>query len=357
MTKSESLPAPEFLGLDRCAETFDPGNCILASRVRLFRNLEGECFPLCAGDEDLCRIRDEISGAVKTMARSLRTSFSNVNPDGLTAWERKLLSERFLQSDVVMDPRHGAALCVARDQTLSFGINGLDHLCLQAAAGGDCARALFAKIHKCDDSLSKKLAFAFSPEYGYLTHSPSYAGCGMFVSFLIHLPGLEMSGQLGKILQASKALDLNYCRVFNEGPQSEKGCFFLISNKGTLGETEEEIFSRVEAAVKRICLHELKSRRILLGAHRDRLLHKVSSAYGLLRHAYRLTEAEAWDSLGMLLLGLDLKLFHSFSAESIFEFLFRIQDGHLQYYYGRSLGDEEKLSARASLLRGSFSGK
>ena len=356
MKISPSFPPEKFLQMDKHMENYDPGSCVIASRVRLYRNLEGECFPVCAGDGDLCRIREEILKAVKSVSRSLRTSFHTVYPDQLLPPERELLTERFLQSDVTRDPRHGAALCVAADQILVFGINGLDHLCLQAVAGGDCGRKLFEKIHKADDCLSKKISYAFSPEFGYLTHSPSYAGTGMFVSFLVHLPGLEMSNQIEKMIHSLNTLSLDCHRIFNEGPQSEKGCFFLITNKSTLGAAEEEIFCRVESAVKRIVLHEMKSRRILLGTHRDMLLHKVSCAYGLLRHGYSLTEAEAFDALGMLLLGLDLKLFHSFTAECIFDLLYRIQSGSLQHYYGSSLNEEEKLSASASLLRGIFSG-
>ena len=41
MKISPSFPPEKFLQMDKHMENYDPGSCVIASRVRLYRNLEG----------------------------------------------------------------------------------------------------------------------------------------------------------------------------------------------------------------------------------------------------------------------------------------------------------------------------
>ena len=362
MEKSDLLSGCEFFrsgdmfyDTGKASPGFSAEEYVITSKIILYRNLKDECFPICACDKDLCRIRDEVFAGVKQIQRSLRMTFHTAHPDELSAADREFLVERFLQEEVLLDPRHGSGVCVSRDLRSLIGINGNNHLMLQTFSVGNCFKDHFRRIHKLDDYLSRKLPFAFSPEYGYLTASPAWAGTGMVFSSLLHLPGLVMGGQMEKVIQALEALHFSCSRIYPE--DLPDGSLFRLTNRCTLGMTEEELLEKTESVIRRLVSHERKARRILLGTRRDHLLHRISSAYGLLRHGYRLNTPEVFEALGMLLLGLDLKLFNSFTAGTVTDLMFRIQDGHLQKYYGKKMSDEEKLSARASLLRSTFSGK
>lgn len=329
-------------------------DCVIASRIQLHRNLKDECFPICAPDAQLCRLRDEILNCVKQVMRSNRIANHCFFPDSLPADDRAYLAERFLLGEDLTHPRHGGAFCVTGDKNCTVTVNGSDHLLLQTLSAGNAFRKDFRKIHKLDDDLSQKLDYAFSPELGYLTSSPLHTGTGMRLSALMYLPGLEINGELPAVLQALKALRMTCRKIWNGGKFEGAGNLLLISNTGTLGETEEEVLARMGSLIDRIALHEKKARRILLGSRRDFLLNHVSCAYGLLRHAYQLEISETAGALSLLLMGQEMGLFHSFTAERIAGLLWSMQNAHLQKQYGKPLAEEELLSARGTLMRGVF---
>src|SRR5207249_7678689 len=68
-----------------------------------------------------------------------------------------------------------------------------------------CALPIFeeayAEVEMVDADLGRLLPFAFHPEFGYLTSCPTNAGTGLRASVLIHLPGLVLTKEIGKVLQ------------------------------------------------------------------------------------------------------------------------------------------------------------
>ena len=54
------------------------------------------------------------------------------------------------------------------------------------------------------------LPFAFHPEFGYLTSCPTNAGTGLRASVLIHLPGLVLTKEIGKVLAGPPQVGLTF---------------------------------------------------------------------------------------------------------------------------------------------------
>ena len=68
-------------------------------------------------------------------------------------------------------------------------LNEEDHLRLQGLHSGFALDAAYAEVDRLDAELGQRLAFAFHPEFGYLTSCPTNVGTGLRASVLIHLPG------------------------------------------------------------------------------------------------------------------------------------------------------------------------
>src|SRR5207237_8643375 len=80
-------------------------------------------------------------------------------------------------------------------------VNEEDHLLLLVMRSGFALEEAYAEVEAVDADLGRLLPFAFHPEFGYLTSCPTNAGTGLRASVLIHLPGLVLTKEIGKVLQ------------------------------------------------------------------------------------------------------------------------------------------------------------
>ena len=113
--------------------------------------------------------------------------------DRLERTDRQLLHERHLVSkelaglDADGRVRSGASLLV--QDRIGVMLNEEDHLRIQGLHSGFALEAAYAEVDRLDAELGQRLAFAFHPEFGYLTSCPTNVGTGLRASVLIHLPG------------------------------------------------------------------------------------------------------------------------------------------------------------------------
>ena len=290
----------------------------ISSRIRFARNLSGEMFPLQAPDDTLRGIRDEVLEALRKIGSRRHFSMREFPMDELSPLDRGFLMERHLISREFMNPRHGAALATNREQGTFVMINEEDHLRIQVLAPGFQLDELWTKINDFDDRLSKKLSFAFDDRLGYLTACPTNLGTAMRASVMLHLPGLVLTDQIGTCLKAVGKLGLTARGIFGEGSKNQ-GNLFQISNQSSLGESEEEIISRLKAVIGQIIDNEKKARKFLLSSRRNFLLNLVGRSYGLLKNSYLISGGEALEELSSLRLGVDMGMFRQLTIHTVNE--------------------------------------
>ncbi len=168
--------------------------------------------------------------------------------DRLDRIDRQLLHERHLVSKELagLDPdgrvRTGAAVLV--QELIGVMVNEEDHLRLQALHSGFALDEAYTQVDRLDAELGQRLAFAFHPEFGFLTACPTNVGTGMRASVLIHLPGLVLTKEIGKVLHGLQQMGLTYRGLYGEGSEVV-GNFFQISNQTTLGRSEEELLDHL----------------------------------------------------------------------------------------------------------------
>ena len=325
---------------------------VLSTRIRLARNVESFAFTGRARDGERLRVLTQVREAVSTVP-SLRESVL-FRLDELPPTDRALLHERHLVSKELagLDTQHplrtGAAVFLS--DGLGVMVNEEDHLRLQSLRSGFALHEAFAAIDRLDRDLGARVPFSFHQEFGFLTACPTNVGTGMRASVLIHLPGLVLTKEIGRVLAGLQQMGLTYRGLYGEGSEVV-GNYFQISNQTTLGRSEEELLDLLVRVVGHVIEREEESRRVLLRDAGYIIEDKLWRAYGTLRYARSLTFDEAMNYLSGVRLAVGLKLITGLSVYTLNKLLIFSQAAHLAFAEGRGLTESETNLARARYVR------
>ncbi|HEY6207701.1 MAG TPA: protein arginine kinase [Gemmatimonadales bacterium] len=328
------------------------GNIVLSTRLRLARNLQGYVFSQRARDTDRTAVLERVSEA--SAASDRLAGAVTFRLDQLERLDRQLLHERHLVSkelaslDREARPRPGAALLV--QGAVGVMVNEEDHLRFHGMRSGFALEEAYAEVEMVDADLGRLLPFAFHSEFGYLTSCPTNAGTGLRASVLIHLPGLVLTKEIGKVLQGLAQVGLTFRGLYGEGSEVV-GNFFQLSNQTTLGKSEEELIDHLGKIVRQVIEYEEQARDVLLRTAPDEVADKTWRAYGLLKHARKLTFEEAMNLLSGVRLGVGLKMIPRLSVYTLNKLLIFTQPAHLAALEGCQPGDPELPVVRAAYVR------
>ena len=330
----------------------DSADIVLSTRIRLARNVEGFAFTGRARDGERLRVLAQVREAAAALPSLSRSVLLRV--DELPQSDRELLHERHLVSKELagIDPgspvRSGAAVFLGEESSVM--VNEEDHLRLQALRSGFAVEEAYAAAGRVDRDLGRRVPFAFHREFGYLTACPTNTGTGLRASVLIHLPGLVLTKEIGRVLAGLQQMGLTYRGLYGEGSEVV-GNFFQLSNQTTLGRSEEELLDHLTRVVRHVIEREEEARRVLLRDAGFIIEDKLWRAYGTLRYARSLTFDEAMNYLSGVRLAVGLKLMSGLSVYTLNKLLIFSQSAHLAHAEGRALTDSETNLARARFVR------
>jgi protein arginine kinase len=322
---------------------------VMSCRVRLARNIAGFPFVGRANDNQRLEVLNIARRVVLDPALAdgmIWVDLRRATPrDRLLLVERHLISRHHAETDI---PR---AVAVSGDERLSIMVNEEDHLRMQVLAPGRRLDDLIVQINRIDDAIERKLDYAFSTRWGYLTACPTNVGSGIRLSVMLHLPGLKLIGEIDRVRRAAKDLHLAVRGYYGEGSDSA-GDFYQISNQITLGRTEQELLEEFqERILPQIVEYEQEARRVLV-EHKSALLDdRVYRALGILRAARLLGTEEAMKLLSRVRLGVHLQRLPGINLADINLLLLQIQTAHLQSTVDQNLTPDERREARATLVR------
>ena len=330
----------------------DHADIVLSTRIRLARNVEGFAFTGRARDGERLRVLAQLRDAVPHVPSLERSVLLRVDEmpstDRLLLHERHLVSKELAGLDAQHPVRSGAAVFLADD--VGVMVNEEDHLRLQSLRSGFEPAAAYAAVDRLDRELGARVPYAFHSEFGFLTACPTNTGTGMRASVLIHLPGLVLTKEIGRVLTSLQQMGLTYRGLYGEGSEVV-GNFFQISNQTTLGRSEEELIDQLVHVVRRVIEKEEEARRVLQRDAGYIIEDKLWRAYGTLRYARSLTFDEAMNYLSGVRLAVGLKLIGGLSVYTLNKLLVFSQAAHLSYVEGRPLTESEASQARARYVR------
>ncbi|MGI8605203.1 MAG: protein arginine kinase [Verrucomicrobiales bacterium] len=324
------------------------GDIVISSRIRVARNVADRPFPGWSKKEQRQEALAELQPRVEALP-DMQDGFS-ADLGKLEATQKQVLVERHLISREQAAKGPGSAAVINRAQNLSIMINEEDHLRMQGILPGLDLKAAYALVDRVDVQLEQALSYAFHENLGFLTACPTNLGTGIRASAMLHLPGLVLSDQINRVIQAINRIGLAVRGLYGEGTEA-LAHLFQISNQSTLGQRESQIIAGLETVIEQIVQNERNARQKLLEDNPAKLRDHIGRAYGILRHAHTIESKESLNLLSMLRLGQDLGLLKPGNQLLIDHLLVEIQPAHLQLATKKKLDPEARDALRAELLR------
>ena len=350
MSELHTLPNHGLGWLDASG---DHAGVVLSTRIRLARNLQGHAFGPRARVNDREAVLEQTRRATKRVELLAGSTLLEL-PD-LDARSRGMLLERRLASrellgDVKTGPSRATAVLLAAQDPLSVMVNEEDHLRLQGLVSGLRLKEAWNLVDQLDEELGHELPFAYHHEFGFLTSCPTNVGSGLRASVLVHLPGLVLTKEIGKVLQGLGQVGLTFRGLYGEGSEVV-GNFFQLSNQTTLGKSEEELIEHLDKIVRQVIQYEDQARQVLLRDAPQVTENKIWRAYGLLRYARSLPFEELMNLLSGIRLGVGLKLLLELRVYTLNKLMIFTQTAHLEQAAGRDLPPSECDAHRAAYVR------
>ncbi|MDA8233929.1 MAG: protein arginine kinase [Clostridia bacterium] len=326
------------------------GDIVISSRIRLARNIAHMKFPYLLDEKNSDKIVQNVKDTLdkekvkKELGKIELTLLKELNPN-----EQQILVEKHLISPALLEKVKGRAVGLSEDDRISVMVNEEDHLRIQCLFPGLQLEEAWQLASKIDDLLEENLEIVFCEERGYLTACPTNVGTGLRASVMMHLPALVMTNQINRVITVVTQVGLTVRGLYGEGTEAT-GNLFQISNQITLGQTEEEIISKLKAVTMQIINQERASREALCQGSWAGINDRVWRAFGILSYAKSLSSYEAMSLLSDLRLGIDLKILPQIEPRLLNELLVLIGPAYLQKFAGKELSPGERDIYRAKFL-------
>ncbi|MGE4273379.1 MAG: protein arginine kinase [Desulfitobacterium sp.] len=321
---------------------------VLSSRIRLARNLEGVPFPLGLSQEASQEVEEKVSQQLEELAiDGQKLTYYSIKD--LTPIEQYVLIEKHLISPALVSARGARGVAINPDHRVSVMVNEEDHLRIQVLLPGNQLKEAFHLANTLDDELEHRLDLAYRENEGYLTACPTNVGTGMRASVMVHIPALVMTHRVQQLLGALNHLGLAVRGLYGEGSQAF-GHIYQVSNQITLGKSEEDTLTHLEAVTRQIIEQEVHARESLAREARITLEDKVWRARGTLENARLLKSEDALQSLSLDRLGVDMGILppHKRSFSTL---LVETLPASLQYIFEKELTPEQRDEQRANFVR------
>ncbi len=329
------------------------GDIVLASRIRLARNLEDIPFPQQANAEQLSQVISQLKTSLYDL-NSNEQDYMFIDLEKIPLLERLVLVEKHIISPDHARKAENRALIVNDDTTVSVMVNEEDHLRIQCLMSGLNLTEAFNEANKIDDILENKHNIAFDEQLGYLTACPTNLGTGLRASVMVHLPALVITKQINRIINAVTQIGLTVRGLYGEGTEAF-GNIFQISNQLSLGFAEQAIIDNLYSIVKQVVEHERTARGGLYADNTDILADRVWRSYGTLKYARSLSGGEALALLSDVRLGCDLEIINDIPICNFNELMVMTRPNFLQKLSARTeLTSAERRRLRAQFIREKF---
>jgi len=284
--------------------------------------------------------------------KGLNNSIS-VEVDDLSELDRQILVEQHLISPELSQVEEGSGIVLTQDRSCCIMINEEDHLRIQVLRPGLDFSSVWKHADEVDSGIESAINYAYDGELGFLTACPTNLGTGMRASVMMHLPGLVMSKNMDKVINAVNQLGIAVRGLFGEGSDAN-GSIFQISNQQTLGESESAIIDRLNSTLESLVRQENFARDKLLQDDRTRLIDKMSRAIGSLKTCHLIQSAEAMDLLSLVRLATDFGMMPDKFRGLADRMFIEVQPGHVQLSAGEAIEPNQRDELRAELLRNQF---
>jgi len=272
----------------------------VSTRVRLARNISGIPYPRKMTAAKAQELIDAVWSAFDNSP--LKKELKKVEIGAISDLEKKALIEKHLISPELCASKVPSVAIISKDEKISVMVNEEDHLRIQVFADGLDTDNAYDTAKKIETLLAEKLTYDYDSQFGYLTSCPTNAGTGLRVSVMLHLPAVSASGQVNPLLKWAANLGMTVRGLYGEGSRAS-GALFQLSNQITMGTSEEDILSRLNAAACSLISEERRLSAQLFENNEYKMKDKCLRSLGILKNAYMISSSEAMDLVSNVCMG------------------------------------------------------
>jgi protein arginine kinase len=322
----------------------EENDVIVSSRVRFARNIADYPFDSKL-DETSCR---EI---IEKVENALGDEYDSVNLNDMNSVETMALVEKHYISPNFAKKKMPHSLLTKDNGDISVMVCEEDHIRIQSIKAGLALDEAYKKALECDNILGEKLNIAFDKKYGYLTHCLTNLGLGMRVSVMMFLPALTMTRSIENLsLQLSK-LGLVVRGMYGEG-SSPDGCLYQISNRVTMGVTEQDTIEKLKNIALKVAEQERQARKVILSDNYSAVADRICRAYGVLKYARIMSSKEFLKLYSDVRLGIALGLVTDIEYETLGNVMIGVLPANLiMNNGGKNISEIERDILRADYIR------
>ncbi|KOF56865.1 MULTISPECIES: protein arginine kinase [Clostridium] len=325
---------------------------VLSSRIRFARNLRKIPFPDKLSDEQGKQIVDSVSSKFLS-DENIKEKFKciylwqNDKNSNIEYLERHLISRKLIEN------KNKSAFIINENETVSIMLNEEDHVRLQGISSGFNLMNVYDELNKIDDILEKSVDYAFDEKLGYLTACPTNLGTGMRASVMVHLPALSMNNEMNGVLNVLTQIGITIRGMFGEGSRA-LGDLYQISNQITLGISEIDIISNLNAVVNQILNQEKLSREQIMKNYKYELEDKIYRSLAILKNAVILDKDEFLKLISSVRMGVEMGIIKDIDIGKLDTLLINAQTASLKRIYNKNLSDKEEDIMRADYVKNSL---
>lgn len=318
----------------------------MSSRIRIARNLAEFPFMTKCDKLTFIKILENIESVVPSLGYGLKL-LKLKDMDDITTMS--LIEKHIISPDFVLNNKEIGAILINEEENICIMINEEDHLRIQVFTSGlDLENALNLAL-EIDTKLGSLLKYAYNEKYGFLTSCPTNVGTAIRGSTMVHLPALNMTGNISKVLEVVNNFGMNIRGMYGEGSNS-KGNIYQISNKQSLGITEEETIKNLKIITEKIIEQERLARQYLSKSNLE-LEDKVYRAYGTLTNSKKISSEECKELLSYVKLGTDMGIIKELDDLKVNKLNIYTKAANLQKYIGKKLDDYDRDVQRAVIIK------
>jgi len=327
-------------------DTGENSDIVTSTRIRFARNLSNYKFNKTMTANDAENMISEIENIIPSLGYGLKLLRLKDIDDitKLTLVEKHLISPEFAFKN-----KFEGAIIINDEEDICIMVNEEDHLRIQIFSSGLNLDNLINLGIELDEKLGRLLSYATNEKYGFLTSCPTNVGTGMRASVMLNLPALSKTKNINKILDIINNFGMNIRGLYGENSKIQ-GNMYQISNKQSLGTTEEETIKKLKSITEKVIEQE-RLARSYIGKNALELEDKVYRDYGVLTNARKISSDEAINLLSNVKLGVYMGIIKEITELQIKKLELYIKPANLQKYFGKILDEYERDVKRAELIK------
>lgn len=309
---------------------------VTSTRIRFARNLQGFKFNL-KNPKDIEELKNKIKENTYAIGYGLKY-LELKDMDDIT--KMSLVEKNLISKDYALKNKTGAIL-INDEENICIIINDDDHLKVQVFSSGFELENTLNFAIELDKKIEEVLGYATSKKYGYLTSMPTNCGTGLKASVMVSLPALEKTKNIDKVFYNLSNFGINILELNNA---------FEISNKRTLGITEEDIIQNIKVVTEKLIEQERNARKFL-DKDKISLEDTIYRSYGLLTNCRKITLEETEKLLSNVKIGTDLGILPELTDSKIQKMYLYSKPANMQKYLGEQYEAFERDIKRAEVIK------